>query len=437
MAVDLTGGAGEELLFDEDGIATRRSVLPGGIRVLTDYVPGQKSVAAAFWVGAGSRDEASGAEGSTHFLEHLLFKGTQTRSAVDISTLGDFLGGSLNAATSRQFTEYYGHVFSGDLPQLLELLVDMFVHSTLDREAMELERGVIIEELAASDDDVSECAENAIMGLVMGDHPLARPVGGTIETVRALQHDHMMQHYRKNYRSEELVVTAAGDVNHNELCQILCALLDSAGWNLSDGQLPQPRRRVADVQYTSGCRRFIAKPGRQSAVVVGVPGLQVTDSRITTLNMLETILGGGQSSRLFQEVREKKGLAYATFAWSSAYPEGGVFAMESQCAPENTGEVRRIMTQCLHDIAEHGVSEHEVETAFRQYRAQVVFSAEAHSFRRNRLGQAELIRGQLRTISELLDEARAVTAADIRQLAEDLAQRPQSVAVAGPEEARS
>lgn len=422
-----------ELGFRENGVAGRRSILPGGIRVLTEHVPGQRSVALGFWVGAGSRDEAAGAEGSTHFLEHLLFKGTSGRTSLDISALGDFLGGTLNAATARQYTCYYGRVFSSDVPQLVNLLADMFTDSKLCQEDMEIERGVILEELAASEDDVSETAENAVLPLIFGDHPLARPVGATQELVSALEHSHLLEHYRSVYNPTELVVTAAGDVDHERLCDML---LEELGlrWDLSNkvGVRPAARRKVDDLVYGDGGERFIEHPGRQSAVVLGMPGLALGDPDEFAMYCLDTILGGGSSSRLFQEVREKRGLAYSTFSWAMSWNEGGVAAMEAACAPEHTAEVGRVMAECLDEIAHNGVTQKEVDTAFNQRRAQLTFAAEGNGFRRNRLGQAELLRGELMGLEESIDRSAAVTVDDVQSLAQRLAAGARSIVIAGP-----
>ncbi|QOQ39041.1 insulinase family protein [Trueperella pecoris] len=418
--------------FDDDGIPTTRTLLPSGIRVLTQHIPGQKSVSLGFWVGAGSRDESAGAEGSTHFLEHLLFKGTHTRTAAEISALGDALGGTMNAATARLYTCYYGRVFAGDVPDLLTLLVDMFCNSKLDRADMELERGVILEELAAADDDVADVAADAILELVMGKHPLARPIGGTFDTVKALDHDHLLDHYRSNYHAGELVVTAAGDVDHDQLLDLLLTELRSVGWNLEDRR-PVARRREADVQYAGGGEGAAIRAGRQSAVVVGYPGLPLLDEREEVIVALDTILGGGQSSRLFREVRERRGLAYATYSWQTAYLEGGVAGMTALCAPQNASTVADIMTGALHDIADNGVTDVEIETAFRQRRVRLVFSSESNSFRRSRLGNSELITGRLRSLDEVLEQARAVTGEQVQSLAQDIASSPRSLMIVGPQ----
>lgn len=404
--------------FSENGILGRRSILPGGIRVLSEKMPGQRSASISFWIGAGSRDEAVGNEGSTHFLEHMLFKGTKTRTSAEISRLSDYLGGAINAATSRQYTCYYGRVFSTDVPKLLELLVDLITDSTLDPVQMETERGVILEELAAAEDDVNESVETALLPLVLGDHALARPVGGTKDTVNSLTHEAMLNHYRENYHGKELVVTAAGDIDHELLCTTLLDLLAQHGWNLAEGVVPNPRRRVTDITYQAGEELVLPHPSRQSAVVVGMPGVEIGSVFEPTLTMLDIILGGGTSSRLFQEIRERRGLAYSVYSWNLGWNEGGIFAMEASCAEENSAMVAQLMRECLERIAQDGVTAAELDTAFNQKRAQLVFASETNGFRKNRLGYAELFRGELLSIEENLRLAREVTPQMVQELAQ-------------------
>lgn len=425
-----------EITFSEDGVIGNRSILPGGVRVITENVPGQKSISVGFWVGSGSRDEARGYEGSTHFLEHLLFKGTQIRDAQDISRLGDFLGGSLNAATAQNYTVYYGRVFDSDLPQLLELLCDMFINSQLDTAAMEVERGVILEELAAIADDVSQVALQSALPLLMDNHPLSRPIGGTQQTVQALTNSHMREHFQERYVPSELVVTATGAVEHEEFCAVLQALLTGAGWELIVGALPAPRRRTADICYGESAELYVPHPAQQSDVLIAIPGLALGDSREPVLNALTAILGGGTSSRLFQEIREKRGLAYSAYAGAMKSNEGGAVIMEAQCQPENTAVVAKLMIQCLEELAQSGASAEEIETAYRQIRAQTVFAMESSSFRRNRLGMAELLRGELVSIEYLLAQAREVTATQIQELAGELAAAARVQITAGGENKR-
>lgn len=410
----------DQIEFSESGIVGRRSILPGGIRVISEKVPGQRSASISFWIGAGSRDELQGHEGSTHFLEHMLFKGTKTRSSAEISRLSDFLGGAINAATSRQYTCYYGRVFATDIPQLLELLVDMVTDSVLDPAQMEMERGVILEELAAADDDVNESVETALLPLVLGDHPLARPVGGTKETVAALEHQAMLKHFTENYHGRELVVSAAGDIEHDQLCKMILDLFSKRNWDLTAGILPNPRRRVAEINYSAGENLVLAHPSRQSAVVIGFPGLQLGSELEITASMFDIILGGGTSSRLFQEIREKHGLAYSVYSWNLSWNEGGIFALEASCAEENTEKVAALMHECLAKIAQDGVTQEELDTAFNQKRAQLVFASETNGFRKNRLGYAELFRGELLSVEENLRLSREVTPQMVQNLAQKL-----------------
>lgn len=421
--------SGASQTWEENGVIGKRSVLTGGVRVLSEKIPGHSSVSLSFWIGAGSRDEKEGQEGSTHFLEHLLFKGTTRRSALDISQLSDYLGGEINAATSRRYTCYYGRVFASDMPQLLELLVDLVTSATLDKPQMEMERGVILEELAAANDDANTRASEAILPAVLGDHPLARPVGGTIAEVRTLDHAHLLRHYQQNYCANELVVTAAGNVDHAELCRELQRLLQIYGWDLAETACPAARRSTYDISYTAGSTQVLAHPGLQSAVVIGVPGVRQDSPEEPVLDLLSIILGGGNSSLLFQEVREKRGLAYSAFSWAMQWQEGGIVCMQAGCAPENYAQVAQVMEDCLKELAEKEVSADTLEMAYRQYRAQLVFAMENNSFRKNQLGYAELLYGNNYSIAAQLQKIRAVTPADIQNLAAQLATAPHSTII--------
>lgn len=424
-------GSDTEMTWDDNGIHGRRSILPGGLRVLTEHIPGQHSAAVSFWIGAGSRDETAGHEGSTHFLEHLLFKGTPTRSAVQISEESDFIGSGLNAATARTSTDYHGRVFSEDLPTLVDLLADMITSPRLDAKDMELERGVILEELSSSDDDAEDVAANAMLLSVMGDHPVARPIGGTQEIVSALAHSSMREHYRDYYKPSELVITAAGDVDHDELCALAVDRLTAGGWDLTGEAKSADRRRYPKVTYSEATVEHREHPSQQAQVSVGMPGLAVADDDEFAAYSLALILGGGASSRLFQEVRERRGLAYSAYAWSMLAEEGGLFAMDAACAPEKAEEVARIMGECLDDIAANGVTQREVDSAFNQRRTALTFRMETNTFRRNRLGRSELGRGELFSVEEQLRLAREVTAEDIRRVAQRLASGPRSMVFVG------
>ncbi|MCF2705723.1 insulinase family protein [Arcanobacterium haemolyticum] len=421
-----------ELSADEDGLITRRSILPGGVRVLTRRMPHQHSTSIGLWVGTGSRDEGPGTEGSTHFLEHLLFKGTAKRSAKEIAERIDYLGGGFNAATGKQSTCYYGHVFDEDLPDSLELLADMVTSARLDAEDMEMERGVILEELAMYNDDSSDVAHQAIPQMVYDDHPLGRPVGGTRESVSALKPESLQAHYKANYHANELVVTAAGAVDHDWLCDTVLAHLDEAGWDTTPGVRPHERRNAGPITFTAGGERKLERNVEQAAVIVGMPGIGLFDERRHALFALSAILGGGTSSRMFQSIREERGLAYSTYSFPASYPEGGLFGLYAGCAPSNASQVADLMVASLEEIAVNGVSDDEVESAFRRIRADIVFDDERISSHMNTLGTAELVRGALISQKEQLRRSRAVTASHITELAREIISGPRSMCTVGP-----
>ena len=319
-----------------------------------------------------------------------------------------------------------------DLEDAVELLADMVASSTLAEADMEMERGVILEELAMYADDASEVAHEQIASLVMGGHPLGRPIGGTSESVLGLDHANLTSHYRRNYRPEELVVTAAGKADHEALCAMVEASLRRAGWGLCEGAAPAARRRRAPIDYPEGRDLSIERPVEQSAVVVGMPAMTDEDERRYALYTLSTILGGGTSSRLFQEVREKRGLAYSTYSFPGLYHEGGLFGLYAGCSPESAKDVAEIMEGCLEAIAGESVAKMELETAYRRARADHAFSLESVGSRMNELGQAEIVRGSLVSRQEALRRSREVSADDVAAVAAELARAQRSRVTVGP-----
>lgn len=430
--IDLPLVAGHNIRIDDNGSIFERSVIDGGVRVLSQHLPHMRSTYVSFWVGAGSRDEHTGTEGSTHFLEHLLFKGTERRTSLDISQETDHLGGEFNAATSKQYTCYYGHTFEDELPQAIDLLADMVTSASLHTEDFAMERGVILEELAMYADDASQVAMEALPQLVYGDHPLARPVGGTRETVNALEHASLLNHYRAVYHPEELVVTAVGAVNHEQLCELVAKELRRGGWELNANKAPRTRRIATDFIYTQGDNIAIKKEVEQASVMVGIPGVSLYDTGRPAMFALSTILGSGQSSRLFQEIREKRGLAYSAYAFPSIFREGGMLGMAAGCSPDNAQTVRDLMIDELRKLARDGVTDTEVESAFRRIRADIVFDGERIGSMMNRLGTSEIIRGTLISFDEHVRQAREVSAEDIVELARDMVERPVSSVIVGP-----
>jgi predicted Zn-dependent peptidase len=416
------------------GAVVRRTVLPGGVRVLTEAMPGLRSATFGCWVGVGSRDEAQGHLGSTHFLEHLLFKGTSRRAAMDIASAFDAVGGEANAVTGKEHTCYYARVLDEDLPMAVDVLCDMVTSARLDLEDVENERGVILEELAMNDDDPSDVVHERFAEAVLGSHPLGRPIGGTPQTIAAVGRDDIHSHYRHHYRSGTLVVTAAGGVDHDAVCAAVAAQLAASGWPLEGQAVPSPRRRGTDAVAGAGQGQVVVvpRPTEQANVVLGSTGLTATDPRRYVMTVLNGVLGSGMSSRLFQEVREKRGLAYSVYSFASGYSDSGYFGLYAGCAPAKVDDVLALMRAELDRLAADGVSEEELARAHGQICGGLVLGLEDTGSRMSRLGKAELVHGEFTGLDESLVRVRSVTAEQVRELAADLATRPRSLAVVGP-----
>ncbi|MBD9699648.1 insulinase family protein [Flavimobilis sp. GY10621] len=429
------GEPGSELTAGQDGTVIRRSVLPGGLRVLTESMPGQRSASIGMWVGVGSRDETSGHFGSTHFLEHLLFKGTERRDAMSIAEAFDEVGGEANAATAKESTCYYARVLDQDLPMAVDVIMDMMTSARLDADELETERGVILEELAMNDDDPTDVVHEEFSKAVLGDTPLGRPIGGTPQAIRDVPRDAVWEHYRWHYRPETLVVTAAGNVDHDELCRQVSEAAVAGGWTLAAGASPRPRRGddLDDVVLpTEPAHVEISRPVEQANVVLGTVGLRASDERRYVMTVLNATLGGGMSSRLFQEIREKRGLAYSTYSFASGYAGAGVFGLYAGCAPSRVDEVTELLVAELEKLADGGITEAELRRSQGQLRGGLVLGLEDSGSRMTRLGKSELTYGELLSVDEALERVLAVTRADVQALAQELASRPRTTVRVGP-----
>ncbi|NKX56075.1 M16 family metallopeptidase [Arthrobacter mobilis] len=428
------GGADPTLIHGEPGGAiVRRSVLPGGVRVLTEAMPGQRSATIGFWVAVGSRDEAEGQHGSTHFLEHLLFKGTRRRTALQIASAFDEVGGESNAATAKESTCYYARVLDSDLPMAIDVIADMVTSAVLDPQELEQERAVILEEIAMDNDDPSDVCHEMFVAAVLAGHPLGRPIGGTPEAIQAVPREAVWDHYRRYYRPEELVVTAAGGLDHEQVCAQVLEALRHAGWHLEEGRAPVPRRATGRARIASLPGIHVhRRPVEQANIVVGCQGIVATDERRFVMSVLNAVLGGGMSSRLFQEVREKRGLVYSTYSFSGSYADAGYFGMYAGCSPSKTRQVVELLGAELDRLAADGISAEELRKAVGQLSGGIVLSLEDSGSRMSRLGRAELVSGEFLDADESLARIRAVTAEQVQELARELAGAPRTITVVGP-----
>ena len=414
------------------GTSVRRSVLPSGVRVLTEQVPGAQSVSVSFSVAVGSRDETNNHFGSTHFLEHLLFKGTKKRSALDIAVAFDSVGGSSNASTGKEHTSYYARVQDKALPIAVDVIADMLTSSLIDPTEFENERPVILEELAMNDDDPHDVVHEEFATAVLGDHPLGRPIGGTQETISAVTRDAVWDHYQKNYRPQDLVVAAAGSVDHQELVKLVEQGLMAAGWDLSIAAEPVARRLLHPAKISRGVKvKVINRPISQVNILVGSEGLSVDDPRRHAMGILNTVLGGGMSSRLFQEIREKRGLAYSVYSFNQGYSDAATFGLYAGCSAAKAIEVTSLMLEELEKVATKGITKGELELAQGNISGSLALKFETNQARMSRLATAEIVSGEFMDLDESLARFEQVSLEDVQSLAAELVSRPRSLVAVG------
>ncbi|MFM5904774.1 MAG: M16 family metallopeptidase [Micrococcales bacterium] len=422
-----------ELSFTASGGSSiRRTILPSGVRVLTEAMPGAASVSVSFSVAVGSRDESNGHFGSTHFLEHLLFKGTEKRTALDIAIAFDSVGGSSNASTGKEHTSYYARIQDTALPLAVDVIGDMLTSSLIDPVEFENERTVILEELAMNDDDPEDVAHETFFEAVLAGHPLGRPIGGTQETINAVTREAVWDHYKANYRPQDLVVVAAGGVDHSNLVELVEKSLTDAGWDLSLEAAPVARRNNNPAQISGGAPLTVIKrPTAQANILLGFQGLVAEDPGRYAMGILNTILGGGMSSRLFQEIREKRGLAYSVYSFNQGYSDGAVFGLYAGCSPKKSREVTQLMLAELEKVASHGVTQAELELAKGNISGGLALKYESTQARMSRLISAEVVNGEFIDLTATLSAFQAVTLEQVQQLAVELLGRSRTIVAVG------
>ena len=420
----------------QDGSVVKRTVLPCGLRIVTEAVPTMRSVALGVWVGVGSRDESVKQAGASHYLEHLLFKGTKQRSALEISAAIDRLGGEINAFTSKEFTCFYARVLDGDLPIAMDVVVDLVLSSTITGPDFASERGVILEEIAMHDDDPGDVVHDMFASTVFGDTPLGRPILGTTGSIDSLSRDTVRRYYKRWYRPEHMVVAAAGNLEHAAVVRMVKKAFASGGADVSDDSVRTPNvRRVQPKPRRGGDIAVISRATEQVNLVLGVPGVDRNDPRRFALGVLNSALGGGMSSRLFQEVREKRGLAYSVYSYHSQYSDAGLFGVYAGCMPKKVDDVLDLCRAELQRVGHRGITVEELERGKGQLRGSLVLGMEDTSSRMHRIGKSELVYGEMLSLDEVIERVDAVSLDDVQDVASTLLEAPPTLAVIGPFEA--
>ncbi|WP_436787165.1 M16 family metallopeptidase [Yinghuangia sp. YIM S10712] len=423
-------GSTKTLLKGDDGGVIRRTVLPGGLRIVTEAMPGVRSATFGIWVGVGSRDETPALAGATHYLEHLLFKGTAKRDALEISAALDAVGGEMNAFTAKEYTCYYARVLDSDLPLAIDVVSDMVTASLIRSEDVDSERGVILEEIAMNEDDPGDLVHELFSEALLGDMPLGRPVLGTVDSVNALTRSQIAGYYRRRYRPPHMVVTAAGNVDHAKVVRLVTKAFADVPVDLD--ATPTPPRGGERPVRGGGNVRILERPTEQAHLLLGMPGVSRSDDRRFALSVLNAALGGGMSSRLFQEIREKRGLAYSVYSYTSGFADLGVFGVYAGCLPGKVHEVLRIVRDELDKVVADGIGEEELRRAIGQLHGSLVLGLEDSGSRMSRIGKSELVHGEHLSVDDQLAIIAAVTGDQVREVARDILGARPTLALVGP-----
>ncbi|MDT4894537.1 MAG: hypothetical protein QOE97_3572 [Pseudonocardiales bacterium] len=418
--LDATGG----------GVITR-TTLPGGLRVVTEAMPAVRSTSVGVWVPVGSRDETPALAGTSHFLEHLLFKGTTTRSALDIASAMDAVGGEFNAFTEKEHTCFYATVLDRDLPLAIDIISDVVLNATIAAQDVAVERSVVLEEIAMRDDDPADLVHDEFASALFGDTPLGRPILGTVESIGALTRRQVAGYYQRRYGVESMVVSVAGNVEHGEVVRLVRrAFAERLDPDL--GPVPprssHPARRPRDEARVS----IVPDDTEQANIVLGTTGVSRHDPRRFTLGVLSSALGGGMSSRLFQRIREERGLAYSVYTFTGAYADAGQFGVYAGCQPGKADQVLELMRAELDAAGRGELTDAEIERGKGQMRGGIVLGLEDSGSRMTRIGKSELTYGDVMGVDELLATIDAVTPADVTEIAAELLSRPRCLTVVGP-----
>ena len=414
-----------------------RTVLPSGLRIVTEEEKSVRSAAFGIWVNVGSRDESNSTAGASHFLEHLLFKGTKKRSSLEISSSIEAVGGETNAFTSKEYTCFYARVIDKDLPLAVDVISDLITSSVVRAEDVEAERKVVLEEIAMRDDDPSDLIHDLFLEKYYGDTPLGRPILGSVNSIKNMSRNTVFNYYKNRYKPEDLVVAVAGNVKHKKVVQLVEEALSK------DEFLDQPKKEFkvctsTQVKVTGrGKVTLLDKKTEQAHIVYGVPGVAREDKSRFALSVLSSAIGGGMSSRLFQEIREKRGLAYSTYAYSQQFAGSGVLSFYVGCKPDKAEESIKIIQSILYDIAENGLTQEEIERAKGAVSGALVLSQEDTGSRMTRIGKSELVYGQILSFDEILREVANVTPEQIKEIAHKTLPTSPTLAVVGPFRSRS
>ena len=412
-------------------MSVRRTVLPSGLRIVTEEVPSVRSAAIGIWVNVGSRDETPAVAGASHFLEHLLFKGTTRRNALEISSTIESVGGEMNAFTSKEYTCFYARVIDTDLPMAIDVVSDLITSSIVSALDVDAERKVVLEEIAMRDDDPSDLVHDLYAETYYGDTQLGRPILGTIKSINDMTRSSVFNYYKKKYLPQDLVVAVAGNIKHKRVVAMVEEALSRDGF-LNVKGAPQIRPNTPVKTKPVQAVGLLTRKTEQAHMFYGMEGVARSDERRFSMGVLASALGGGMSSRLFQEIREKRGLAYSVYAYAQQFAGSGQIGFYAGCNPTKAIEVVEIIREVLADVSENGMSHEEIERAKGAVRGSLVLSQEDSASRMSRIGKNEIVYGQVMCFDDILKAISRVNSTDVREIASEYLTKSPTLALVGP-----
>lgn len=412
-------------------MSVKRSVHSSGLRIVTEEVPSVRSAAVGIWVNVGSRDEAPATAGASHFLEHLLFKGTTSRTALEISSSIESVGGEMNAFTSKEYTCFYARVIDTDLPMAIDVVSDLITSSIVTALDVDAERKVVLEEIAMRDDDPSDLVHDLFSDTFYGDTAIGRPILGTIDSIKGMSRNTVFNYYKKKYLPQDLVVAVAGNIKHKRVVAMVEEALSRDNF-LDELGAPVLRPNTPVKNSKQQSVGLLYKKSEQAHMFYGMEGVARADERRFAMGVLSAALGGGMSSRLFQEIREKRGLAYSVYAYAQQFAGSGVLGFYAGCNPTKAVEVVEIIGGVLSDVADNGMTHEEIERAKGAVRGSLVLSQEDSGSRMSRIGKNEIVYGQVMDFDDILKAISRVSVTDIREIASEFLVKTPTLALVGP-----
>ena len=398
---------------------------------MTEEVPSVRSAAVGIWVNVGSRDEAPATAGASHFLEHLLFKGTTQRTALQISAAVESVGGEMNAFTSKEYTCFWARVIDTDLPMAIDVVSDLITSSIVTAVDVDAERKVVLEEIAMRDDDPSDLVHDLFSDTYYGDTAIGRPILGTVKSISEMSRNTVFNYYKKKYLPQDLVVAVSGNIKHKRVVAMVEQALSRDNF-LDSAASPaiRPSNTVKNTKQQSV--GLLYKKSEQAHMFYGVEGVARADERRFAMGVLSAALGGGMSSRLFQEIREKRGLAYSVYSYAQQFAGSGTLGFYAGCNPAKALEVVGIMRDVLADVVSHGLTHEEIERAKGAVRGSLVLSQEDTGSRMSRIGKNEIVYGQVMDFDDILKAISQVNSRDISEIASEFLVKTPTLALVGP-----